>query len=77
MNIPWLTIVTFLPLIFGLVVLLPGMNSKAIRTIAMIGTIVTLIVSGVIAANYHGFVYTPGAVPQATDSLVPTVCTSC
>jgi NADH-quinone oxidoreductase subunit M len=50
-----LSIVIFLPLIFGLIVLLmPGLTSTAIRGIAMVGTVATLLISLVVAGAYHG-----------------------
>lgn len=48
-----LSLVTFLPLIFALVVLIPGMSSAAIRIVAMVGTIATLVVSIFIATTFH------------------------
>ena len=54
MQIPWLTLVTFLPAVFALLVaFVPKSNAKAIRTLAMAGTLATFAVSLVIYANFN------------------------
>jgi len=53
-NIPWLSIVTFVPLLFALVALFQKDNPKAARTTAMVGTIVTLLVSLGVLMQFSG-----------------------
>jgi len=66
MQLPWLTIVTFLPAVFALfVAFVPKANVKAIQTLAMLGTLATLVVSLVIYSLYHA--NTPGF--QLQDKL--------
>lgn len=50
----WLTLLVFLPLVFGLIVLIvPKQNAKGIQIVALIGTLAALVVSLVVAAQYH------------------------
>lgn len=50
----WLTLLVFLPLVFGLIVLIvPKQNVKGIPAVALIGTFAAFVVSLLIAAQYH------------------------
>lgn len=66
MQLPWLTLVTFLPAVFALfVAFVPKANVKAIQVLAMLGTLATLAVSLIIYSLYHP--NTPGF--QLQDQL--------
>jgi NADH-quinone oxidoreductase subunit M len=53
-EIPWLTILTFVPLIFALAILaLPKDSGKLIPGFAFIGTLVTLVISLWVYGQYH------------------------
>ncbi|WP_165864322.1 complex I subunit 4 family protein [Capsulimonas corticalis] len=52
-DIPWLSIVIFLPLVFAVVALTMKNNPSGARMVAFVGTIVTLVVSVLIYANFN------------------------
>lgn len=54
-ELPWLTILTFLPAVFALIVaFLPRENAKGIQAAAMVGTLATLAVSLFVWSLYDG-----------------------
>lgn len=60
-EVPWLTLLTFLPVVFALIVaFLPKSNVKGIQTLTLAGTLVTLALSLVVWALYA----TPGTAGQ-------------
>ncbi|MEO7719619.1 MAG: NADH-quinone oxidoreductase subunit M [Capsulimonas sp.] len=52
-DIPWLSIVIFLPLVFAFIALAMKDNPSGARLVAFVGTIVTLFVSVLIYANFN------------------------
>lgn len=53
-QFPWLTLTVFLPAIFALLVaFVPKGNTQAIKTLTLVGTLVTLAVSGILYALFN------------------------
>lgn len=65
-EVPWLTILTFLPAVFALIVALqPKGNAKGIQTLTLVGTLVTLALSLYVWVAYAQVLPGPnGQIPQ-------------
>ena len=69
-EIPWLTLLVFLPALFALfIAFVPKENAATIRTTAFIGSLVTLAISIVIWTLYHPGITTSAHQFQLEDKL--------
>lgn len=59
-HTPWLSILTFVPLLFGILVLFFKDNSTVVRGLALTGTIITFLISLMVWGQYGGAAHVNG-----------------